>query len=69
MTRPTRAEATAKAGEILAVARSSAQQKDPRALAEAAWHAGCGKTVARLEDQIRRRRGLPDLDRREVVPE
>lgn len=59
MTRPTRAEAIAKAGQILATGRRNAEQMDPRSLAEAAWHAGCGMTVDELEDKIRGRRGLP----------
>jgi len=59
MSRPTYEQAIAKAGTILATGRRTAEQMSPRQLAEAAWHAGCDKTVDQLEDEIRRRRGLP----------
>jgi hypothetical protein len=59
MSRPTYEQAIAKAGAILATGRRTAEQMNPRELAEAAWHAGCSKSVDQLEDEIRQRRGLP----------
>lgn len=61
-TRPSK-DAIQRAGQVLATARRRSEQMDPRTLAEQAWHVGCRYSVDELEDRIRRRRGLPALDR------
>lgn len=52
-------EAIERAGQVLAAGRRAAAQMTARELAEAAWTPTCGISVDQLEDQIRKRRGLP----------
>lgn len=59
MTRPTRHEAIAQAGQIIAQAVAVSEQMTPRQLAEASWTPTSPYTVDQLEDRIRQRRGLP----------
>jgi hypothetical protein len=55
---PTRDEAIAKAGQIVAQMEAVAAQMTPRQLAEASWTPTSPYTVDELEDEIRADRGL-----------
>ena len=48
----TRAEAIARAGQVLAAGIRMADSMTPRELAEASWHAGCPFTVDQLEVRV-----------------
>jgi hypothetical protein len=63
----TREQAIAEAGQVVAQMRAAQAQMTPRQQAEAAWTPTSPYTVNELEARIRRRRGLPPLDREEVV--
>lgn len=59
---PTREEAIAAAGQVLALVRAELADLTPREQAEAAY-TPTGPSVDELEDRIRARRGLRPLDR------
>lgn len=58
MTRPTKAEAIARAGQIAAAGDLAAAAMTPRELAEASWTPTSRRSVDELEDLIRAERGL-----------
>lgn len=63
MTAGTEQEAIAAAGRTGAAAAIAVSRMTPREQAEAAWSPVSKFTVDELEDRIRKRRGLPPLDR------
>jgi hypothetical protein len=61
--RITRAEAITAVVAVLDASDDAIEQMTPAEQAEAAWHPGCGRTVAQLEAEIRAERGLEPLNR------
>jgi hypothetical protein len=60
-------EAIARAGKTFAAGRRATAQMTAREQAVAAWTPTYDGTVDDLEERIRRRRGLPPVDRAEVI--